>query len=65
MGLIPFSVCKRDIICRLFRHSSNFVWMLMTYMSKPTKIVEIKIKAELLARFAVVFDRWTDGDTHT
>lgn len=34
-------------------------------MSKPTKIVEIKIKAELLARFAVVFDRWTDGDTHT
>lgn len=64
MGLQPFSSCENPVFREHIKHSSLSRNTLMKYLSLLTSEVESLISAKLPDSFAIVFDGWSNGDTH-
>lgn len=62
--LLLFSSCQTSVILRNFKYRSISIDTLMKYLNLLTKHVEIKIQTRLAAKFPIVFDGWSSGDTH-
>lgn len=64
LTLQPLSFCENDVMCRHVRHEGISTKTLLKYMELLCKHVENKISKRLPAKFALVFDGWSHGDTH-
>ena len=63
-GLQPFQIVENKSITRHVRYAPITVKTLKKYMEKLSQRVENKISNMLPDKFVVVFDCWTNGDTH-
>ncbi len=63
-ALLPFSVVESPAYRKHIKHEPISRKSPTRYLEKLTSRVERKIAAQLPFRFAIVFDGWSNGDTH-
>ncbi len=63
-GLLPFSVAENVQYRKHVKYQSISVKSLRKYVDLLTSKVEAKISALLPNKFGIVFDGWSQGDTH-
>ena len=63
-ALLPFSVVESPTYRKHINYEPTSRNNLTRYLEKLTSRVDRKIAAQLPLRFAIVFDRWSNGDIH-
>ena len=62
--LLPFSTVCNAVIRESVRFRSISLGSFMKYLGKMTRHVEHKIQNELSNKFALIFDGWSENQTH-